>query len=394
MIPLMRNTFINEHQTRKELADFILQADRLSMGEQCREFERKFSNRQGSRHAILFNSGGSANLALLQALKNLGALLQGDLVGFSGLTWSTNVMPIIQMGFTPVPVDCDPRYLNVTSETLQEAIEELGPNRMKALFITNALGFAGDLSRIRDICSDNGILLLEDNCESLGTQLEDGPTGSFGVAATFSFFVAHHMSTVEGGMICTNDDDLNEMLRITRANGWDRDLSAAQQAKWRKRFDVTSELQAKYTFYDLGFNLRPTEITGFIGQQQLQYLDENINKRLLNYLKFETAIHQNDDLIAVSRSNLKLASPFALPVICKTPELREKYLAQFAGGGIEVRPIIAGDMQQQPFFKKYVSREYDLPGTRFVHECGFYSGNFPEMSERDTDTVVSCLTKR
>src|SRR5512135_1631596 len=258
MIPLMKNAFYKEYETRKALSEFILQAGKLSMGERCVEFEKAFAKRQGRAQAILFNSGGSANLALIQGLRNMETLGPGERVGFSALTWSTNVMPILQMGLVPVPIDCEPATLNVTSRTLAERI---GDSKLKALFITNALGFAGDLDAIRKMCGESGILLLEDNCEALGTELPAGRTGNFGLASTFSFFVAHHMSTIEGGMVATDDDDLADMLRVVRANGWDRNLSAVKQLKWRKRFNVPNELQAKYTFYDLGFNFRPTEIT-------------------------------------------------------------------------------------------------------------------------------------
>ena len=390
MIPLMKNAFFKEYETRKALSEFILQAGKLSMGERCVEFEKAFAKRQGRAQAVLFNSGGSANLALMQALRNLGILAMGEKVGFSALTWSTNVMPILQMGMTPVPVDCEPSTLNVASGTLADRIRTPG---LKALFITNALGFAGDLDAIRAICADSGIVLLEDNCEALGTELPAGRTGNFGLASTFSFFVAHHMSTIEGGMVATDDDELADMLRIVRANGWDRNLSAVKQLKWRKRFNVQNELQAKYTFYDLGFNFRPTEITGFLGTQQMMFLEENIRTREQNHLQIGKIVEGNDDLIPIRRDHISRLSPFALPVLCRDERLKELYLNQFSGAGIEVRPIIAGNIQNQPFYRRYVAERYDLPGTEFVDRCGFYCGNYPELTESDIDVICSCLFK-
>jgi CDP-6-deoxy-D-xylo-4-hexulose-3-dehydrase len=386
----MKNAFFKEYETRKALSEFILQAGKLSMGERCVEFEKAFAKRQGRSQAILFNSGGSANLALIQGLRNLGTLGQGEKVGFSALTWSTNVMPILQMGLTPVPVDCEPSTLNVTSGTLAERIRT---SKIKALFITNALGFAGDLDAIRELCADSGIVLLEDNCEALGTELPAGMTGNFGLASTFSFFVAHHMSTIEGGMVVTDDDELADMLRIVRANGWDRNLSAVKQLKWRKRFNVPNELQAKYTFYDLGFNFRPTEITGFLGTQQMRFLEENIRTRERNHLQIEKIVEGNDDLIPIRHDHISRLSPFALPVLCRDERLKEHYLNQFSGAGIEVRPIIAGNIQNQPFYRRYVAERYDLPGTAFVDRCGFYCGNYPELTESDIDVICSCLFK-
>jgi CDP-4-dehydro-6-deoxyglucose reductase, E1 len=390
MIPLMKNAFLNEYDTKKALSEFILKAPRLSMDKQCFDFEREFSKVQGRKDAILFNSGGSANLALLQSLKNLGYLPEGANVGFSALTWSTNTMPIIQMGLIPVPVDCEPTTLNVMSENLKERLETCDLN---ALFITNALGFSGDLDKIKEICRQNNILLIEDNCESLGTELPSGKTGNFGLASTFSFFVAHHMSTIEGGMVCTDDKDLAEMLRIVRANGWDRNLNANQQYKLRQKYNIKTEFEAKYSFYDLGYNLRPTEITGFIGLFQLQFLEENISIRERNFSLLEKDVLINEDLITLNHSHITRLSNFAFPVVCNNPELRERYFSQFSGAGVEIRPMIAGNIQNQPFYKKYVKDHYDLPGTDKIHHCGFYCGNYPELTNSDLDILSSCLKK-
>jgi CDP-6-deoxy-D-xylo-4-hexulose-3-dehydrase len=390
MIPLMKNAFLNEYETKQALAAFVLRTSKFSMDVECREFEREFGKFQGRKHAILFNSGGSANLALLQALKNLGRLNPGDKVGFSALTWSTNVMPVLQTGFDPVPVDCTLRTMNVGSEQLRSALKR---ERFKALFITNVLGFVGDLSAVAELCREEGVILLEDNCESLGTTTQSGMAGNFGLASTFSFFVAHHMSTIEGGMICTDDDELAEMIIIVRANGWDRNLSAEQQAKWRAKCGIRSEFQAKYTFYDLAFNFRPTEITGFLGRFQLQFLEKNIIAREQNYKNIEATIASNPDLIVLEHDHIVRLSTFAIPIICKEEGRREHYIHQFSGAGIEIRPMIAGNMQSQPFFEKYVKRRVSLPNTDFIHRNGFYCGNYPELSDRDVETIKSAVMR-
>ncbi len=186
MIPLMKNTFLNEYDTKKALAEFILKATKFSMDTKCSEFEKAFANFQGKKDGILFNSGGSANLAMFQALKNINRLIRGDKVGFSALTWSTNVMPIIQMGLETVPIDCEPRTLNVMSYKLEERLMK---EELKALFITNTLGFAGDLDKIKEICSKNDIILIEDNCEALGTELSAGKTGILELHRAFPFLL-------------------------------------------------------------------------------------------------------------------------------------------------------------------------------------------------------------
>ncbi len=388
MIPLMKSAFMHEHETKEALARFVVEARRLSMDMKCREFEAAFARFQGRREAVLFNSGGSANLALLQALRNLGQLKKGHAIGFSAVTWSTNVMPIIQLGMKPVALDCAPQTLNTMSTHLRERLQQ---TKFDALFLTNALGLTGDLDIIRDLCRTAGVLLLEDNCEALGTELPDGKAGNFSVAATFSFFVAHHMSTIEGGMVCTDDLELAEMLRLVRANGWDRNLTSIQQHRWRKQHAVSREFEAKYTFYDLGYNFRPTEITGFLGLSQLQYLPENIRKREANHLLLEDILRQNPDFVPLDHAHLTVLSAFAFPVLCRTPELKEKYMAQFAGAGVEIRPMIGGNIQRQPFYQKHVGQTVPLPGADFIHDCGFYCGNYPELSDTDLETISSCL---
>lgn len=389
-IPLMRKAFLREEETKKALSKFILTADRLSMDVECQKFEQKFAKYQQCTHAVLFNSGGSANLAMLQVLKNLGKLKDGDTIGFSALTWSTNTMPIIQLGMIPVALDCQPDTLNTMSHHL---LERLQTTTLQALFITNILGFTGDIDIIKQICAEKNIILIEDNCESLGTELPEGKAGNFGIGASFSFFVAHHMSTIEGGMVCTNDDDFAEMLRIVRANGWDRNLLPEQQQKWRAKFGIQSEFQAKYTFYDLGYNFRPTEITGFLGQYQMQFLEENITKRQQNYLRIEKVIKENPDFVYLKHNHITTLSTFAFPLVCKTNELRKLYLNKFVEAGVEIRPMIAGNMQEQPFYKKYVTELYNLPGADMMHTNGFYCGNYPELLEEDLVVIENLLKK-
>ncbi|MCF4141655.1 DegT/DnrJ/EryC1/StrS family aminotransferase [Dethiosulfovibrio marinus] len=384
----MKNTFLQEEETKKALSKFVLDAQILSMGKECRKFEESFAAYQGRNRAVLFNSGGSANLALLQALKNMGRLKNEDLIGFSAVTWSTNTMPIIQLGMVPVALDCSKETLNVEPEKLERCLKD---QPLKALFITNALGFAGDLDVIRDICRERGIILLEDNCESLGSELKGTKLGNFGLASTFSFFVSHHMSTIEGGMICTDDLELTAMLKLVRANGWDRNLEEEEKKTIRAQYRVQSELDAKYTFYDLGYNLRPTEITGFLGQQQLIHLPASILKRQDNYVKVERAIKSNPDLLTLKRDHLTVLSNFAIPILCKTPELREKYGEKLEQAGVEIRPLIAGNIQRQPFYGKYVPTSRELKGADFIHRCGLYCGNHPDYCQEELTILEDIL---
>lgn len=393
MIPLMKNAFFREKQTCKKLAKFIKKCPKLSMGEQCQKFEKEFSEFQGRKYSILVNSGGSANFLLLQALKNMGRIKEKDEIGFSALTWSTNVMPIIQHNFKPIPIDCSLQTLNISPKILKETIKE---HKLKVLFITNVLGFTDDLFKIMQICKDNNIILLEDNCEALGTMVRDnsllwgqGLTGNFGLASTFSFFVAHHMSTIEGGMICTDDKELAIQLVISRANGWDRNLEHIEQLRIRNKHNI-SDFESKYAFYDIGMNLRPTEITGFLGLEQLKYLQKNSEIRDKNIKNIYKVIKNNKDFITLDISNCYLISAFAIPIITKSKELKEKYLQKLEGK-IETRPVIAGNITKQPFWKKYVKINYNLPNTDFIHENGFYFTNDPSLNRRDLKLIKEVL---
>jgi len=390
MIPLISQAFFNEQETKKKLANFILNAKKLSMDSECEKFENNFAEYQRRKHAILFNSGGSANLALLQSLKNLERLKNKDLIGFSAITFATNVMPIIQLDMTPCIIDCSPATINLMSENLTARIKE---TKISALFITNALGFAGDLNKIKEICEQNNIIFIEDNCESLGSEISGIKTGNFGLASTFSFFVAHHLSTIEGGMVCTDDEDLAQMLKIVRANGWDRNLEISQQKAIRSKYKIENEFESKYTFYDLAYNLRPTEITGFLGNSQLKFLSQSIKIREKNYLEIEKEIKNNDDFLILNHEHLSLLSSFSIPIICKNEDLKEKYINRFQNAGVEIRPMISGNIQRQPFYKKYVKETYNLPGAEKIHNCGFYFGNNPDLTKNDLDVIKACLAK-
>ena len=258
MIRLMEKTFYNEKETKRKLCDFIEKADRLSMSKECEKFEKSFSEYQGREYAVLFNSGSSANLALIQALLNLKKLKRGDEIGFSALTWATNVMPLVQLGLDPVPIDISLNNLNVNSGNFLKVLEK--KINLKSLFITNLLGFCGDLDKIKEVCEERGlekIILLEDNCESLGSIYKNKKLGNFGFASTYSFFVGHHLSTIEGGMVCTDDKSLYEMLSMVRAHGWGRSLDPKNRKDLQKKNNI-EDFYENYTFYTLGYNLRPT----------------------------------------------------------------------------------------------------------------------------------------
>lgn len=387
MIKLIKSTFHNEDETKRKLADFVLGAKQLSMGPECAQFEKEFAAKQGRKYAVYVNSGSSANLILFQALLNLGKLKKGDRVGFSTVTWSTNVMPLLQLGLVPVAIDCELETLNVSPRTLEARIADID-----AFFLTNVLGMSDDIAGVRALCLERGVPFYEDNCEALGSVVNGTLLGNFSEASTFSFFVGHHMSTIEGGMVCTDDDDLHDMLVIARAHGWDRHLSPEKQEKLRAEHHI-DPFFSKYTFYDLGYSVRPTEIQGFIGNTQIGYWDEIVGKRQDNFKKFQEAVNANNDFFPVTTDHMETVSNFAMPVICRTPALFETYRARFEENDVEIRPIIAGDMTKQVFYKKYVSDIIECANGSIVHAQGFYFGNNPDMTDDEVSLLVRLLAK-
>ena len=348
MLKLIKSTFYNEEKTKKALCDFILKSKILSMSDECNEFEKSFSVKQNRKFGVMVNSGSSANLLLIQSLLNLGRIKKGDMVAVSALTWPTNVMPLIQLGLKPILVDCEIETLNVSLKKFKNVFE-IFPT-ISAFLITNALGHCDNIDKISEFCREKDILFLEDNCESLGSKVKGKLLGNFGLASTFSFFVGHHLSTIEGGMICTDDEELASSLIMSRAHGWDRQLNDKKSQALRQELNI-NDFYSKYTFYDLAFNIRPTEINGFIGNIQLKYLDEIVSKRFNNFIEISDFFRDNDHLIKIDYDHIEVVSSFAIPIITKSKDLQMKYIKKFEEADIEVRPMIAGNMSDQPFLK-------------------------------------------
>jgi len=392
MIKLIKSTFYRESSTKNKLIKFIKSADQLSFGRQCERFESNFSKYQQRKHTIFLNSGSSANLAIIQTLLNLGLLKKNDLVGFSAITWSTNVMSLIELGLTPVPIDVELNTLNISSNQLTKVLNRYP---LKALFLTNLLGFCADLDKIQAICRQKKILLIEDNCESLGSIYKGKKLGNFGIASTFSFYVGHHLSTIEGGAICTDNDRIATMARIVRAHGWDRNLSTDGKNRIRSKHKINSSFYSRYTFYDLGFNFRPTEISGFLGNQQLRYINLITKIRQANFLKIADKLYSlTDKYYPIHFDHLDFISNFAFPLICKSKKIKEE-LVKKCNGKIEIRPIVAGDITEQPFFKKYqtlYSKTLAEPNAKLINDYGLYFGNNPELTEKEIALIIKIFS--
>jgi CDP-6-deoxy-D-xylo-4-hexulose-3-dehydrase len=392
MIKLIKSTFYKEKETKRKLLQFIRKANWLSFGPECQKFEKRFAKYQQRKYSVMLNSGSSANLAIIQALLNLEKLKIGDKVGFSALTWSTNAMPLIQLGLKPIPVDVELATLNVSSNKLLTVLKN---NKLKALFLTNLLGFSDDIDKVAKVCKKNKIILIEDNCESLGSVYAGKKLGNYGLASTFSFYVGHHMSTIEGGAVCTDDNELAMMINIVRAHGWDRNLDLEEQSEIRNKFNVNKSFYSRYTFYDLGYNLRPTEIAGFLGNAQLDYIDEILEKRNKNFVEMATPIYDlTDKFYPIEYEHMDFLSNFAVPVVCRSVKTRDS-LVKKCKGKVEIRPVVGGDMTQQPFFIKNIqSKKSSKINTNsdIVHKKGLYFANNPELTKKEKQTIVKIFT--
>jgi CDP-4-dehydro-6-deoxyglucose reductase, E1 len=392
MIKLVKSTFYDEKETKKKLVDFITSSDILSFNKECLLFEKNFAKYQGRKHCVFMSSGSTANFALIQALKNLGKIKEGDIAAFSAVTWSTNVMPLLQLGLKVLPVDVEMDTLNVSSKLFIES-----PLSTKILFITNLLGFCDDIDQIAKICEEKNIILIEDNCESLGTIYKNKKLGNFGLASTFSFFVGHHMSTIEGGAVCTDDDELAVMLKLVRAHGWDRNMTDSEQEGIRKTHKINSPFYAKYTFYDLGNNFRPNEINGFLGNIQLPYLDEITKRRRDNFTQFVKTVNENSERYYPIRfDHIDFLSNFAVPVICKSKKILDTLIGR-CEGKLEIRPVVGGNMTSQPFMKKYNSHVVsgrECKNANYIHTHGLYFANNPELNQKEIDQIIDIVSSK
>jgi len=294
-------------------------------------------------------------------------------------------MPLLQLGLEPVPIDVNLGTINIDSISLRKTLET---NDIKCLFISHILGFCSDLDNIVSLCADRDIILIEDNCESFGSVYQGKKLGNFGLASTFSTFVGHHLSTIEGGLVCTDDHDVNDMLILTRAHGWDRSLSVTKQTALRTQHNIDS-FYSVYSFYDLGYNLRPTEITGFLGTLQLAHADEIVARREANFKKFRLCT-KLDDVIPLEVSHLDTVSNFAYPIVCKNKKAFTTYKEMFSRN-IEIRPVVSGNIARQPFFHKYVTAAYTLPNADLIHDFGFYIPNNPELTSDEVNFITQLL---
>jgi CDP-6-deoxy-D-xylo-4-hexulose-3-dehydrase len=371
--PLMKNNILREDL---DAVCRLLQQDDpvLTQGKNVRAFEEEWSRWLGVRHSVFVNSGSSANLVTLAALKELHGA--GGEVIVPTITWVSDIAAVLHAGFEPVFVDIDPRTLGMDNA---EVLRKLTP-RTRAVFLTHVLGYNALSQPLLDELRAKRVPLIEDVCESHGATFGGRRLGSIGWASNFSFYYAHHMSTVEGGMVCTDDPDLYEAVRMLRAHGMVREMDCSGR-RWGYA-DEYPDLNPDFIFAFPAYNVRSTEINAVIGRSQLKRLDEGNRRRTENLALFLR--HLDPDLYRTDYAT-EGSSNYAFTLILKDPDeaLRDRVMKVLLANGVEFRRGTAGGGNQlrQPYLRKLLGPDAwkAYPHADHVHFFGFYIGNYPSL---------------
>jgi CDP-6-deoxy-D-xylo-4-hexulose-3-dehydrase len=371
--PLMRNNIAREDLDA--VCDLLRQDDPvLTQSTNVRAFEREWSEWLGVKHSVFVNSGSSANLVTLAALKELyGA---GGEVIVPTITWASDIAAVLHSGFYPVFVDIDPQTLGMDNAQVLEKITK----RTRAVFLTHVLGYNALTRPLLDELRYRDIPLLEDVCESHGAVFEGRKLGTFGLASNFSFYYAHHLSTIEGGMVCTNNADFYEAVRMLRSHGLVRELDSVSRK--REYADEHVDLNPDFIFAYAGYNVRSTEINAVIGRSQLRRLDAANHLRTDNLLLF---LRNLDSRFYRTDFATQGSCNYAFTLILKdaNPELCERVMAELRAHQVEFRRGTAGGGNQvrQPYLRRLLGAEAwrQFPEADHVHFYGFYIGNYPSL---------------
>jgi CDP-4-dehydro-6-deoxyglucose reductase, E1 len=381
----MRNNILRNDLD--EVIEFLKQDDPiLTNGAKVLEFENQWSKWLGVKYSVFVNSGASANLLSMSILKI--QYPKGGEIIVPTLTWISDISSVLQNGFSPVFVDIDPQSMAMNTEQVLSSIT----SKTRAVFLTHAQGFNGLTDKLIDELAKKNIPLIEDVCESHGATHNGQKVGGFGLISNFSFFYAHHMSTIEGGMICTNDSEIYQQARMLRSHGMVREASDTllRETYYKNNPDLHPEFIFSYPAY----NLRNTEIGGIMGLSQLKRLDKNIERRTLNLKRFLSQLNSE-----IYRTDFKLegSSNYAFNVILKEPsdELVLKLMKKMKESGLEYRRGSAGGGNQtrQPYLKDIVPSDHfkNFPETEHIHFYGFYIGNFPDLKDEEIDDICIIL---
>ena len=383
--PLMRNNILREDLDA--IIEHLKQDDPiLTHGANVRAFEAEWSAWLGVKHSVFVNSGASANLLTMAILK-IGHPEGGEVI-VPPLTWISDIASVLQNGFTPVFADIDPCTLSMDTA---QVLSKITP-RTRAVFLTHVQGFDGLTDELLSELKRRNIPLIEDVCESHGATHRGQKLGSFGWISNFSFYYAHHMSTIEGGMICTNDAEVYQQARMLRSHGMVREAS---DVAVRDAYQAANpELNPDFIFAYPAYNVRPNEIGGIMGRSQLKRLDQNVQRRTANFLRF---LKQIDPVKYRTDFRQEGSSNYAFNLILRNADndLVERLMRKMRESSVEFRRGSAGGGNQirQPYLNGIVpdGHHREFPATEHVHFYGFYIGNFPDLRDEEVDALCAIL---
>lgn len=366
---------------------------KTTMWDKTARFERELAAFTGSREGVMVNSGSSADLLVALALINpkRRQLAPGDEVLVPSVTWPTQIWSAMMAGLTVRFVDTDPRTLNINLDDLERKIGI----RTRAISVVHLMGNPVDMVRVMALADRHGLVVIEDCCEALGARIGGRHVGTFGIASAYSFFFSHHLTTMEGGMVCTNDAELSDLLRLLRAHGWARNTRYTPPAN-------VEGVDSRYVFWNWGLNVRPTEVQAAFGIEQMKRLDGFLTSRRQNAERFGSYLSRHSDLLRLMDvAPGSECSWFALPIMvaADAPFSREELTRRLESVGIETRPVVAGNLARQPVCELFPElQEMELPGADAVHDRGFYIGLHPDSNfakiDRLCDEFDSFLRER
>lgn len=361
----------------------VIKSNRFTIGPEVDMFENEFAEFFGSKYAVMVNSGSSANLIAISALilSDKYDLNPGDEVIVPAVSWATTYTVLHQCGLKLKFIDIDLDTFNLNLNILESAISD----ETKAIFAVNLLGNPNDFDRLLDICKSNDLVLIEDNCESMGATYKSKYTGTFGVCGTFSTFYSHHMATMEGGMILTDDIELYDIMKSIRSHGWTRNLSSGSRFATEK--DDFYEL---FNFIFPGYNVRPVEMEAAIGREQLKKLPNFLIERKNNGKYFLELFGQFDSLKL--QKNQDDSSFFGFPIIFKDKDKRQNFINLCDENNIEYRPIVAGNFTKNKVIEYFDYSIFgDLTNSDTLHENGLFIGNHHFDIKKELNIIYELL---
>jgi CDP-6-deoxy-D-xylo-4-hexulose-3-dehydrase len=365
----------------EKLVTWMSQDDipQLTKGPLTIKFQDDFSNFLGEDlRSCFINSGSSAILLSLLALKIKNNIKK---VVVPSVSWATDLSSPMVLGLETILCDCNLQDLSLDLEKLEKIFEEESP---EVCILVSVLGLVPDMERIMSLCKKYNVILLEDVCESLGSKYKGDYLGTFGLMSFFSFYYGHHISTIEGGMITTEDKNMHDILVSIRNHGWDRDWSEDLKKEYREKYGIDS-FSSMYAFYFPGLNLRSTDLQAFLGINQIEKIEPFSSVRNRNFLKYSELIKEN--YLNVNQRDGDFVSNFAYPVVHSE---RASIISKIKEHNIEVRPLIAGSMAKQPFATG-VNKKYGTGNSDIIHEKGFYLPNHQDLSLEQVEFIASLV---